>query len=160
MVLDLPPSKYSLLCNMMLPKIFSVRGSLHNFVIALLNTPSFDLTVATRTKPSSPGLTAITRASGHFRGGILSSFSNTKSLISMFGDALFNDDGLTVHKFGSANDVNGRPIKKCAGVKGRKSFGSLESGVNGRLFNMASVWQTTVFSSSYVNICFPMARRK
>ena len=48
--------------------------------------------------------------------------------------------------------VIGLPIKKCARVKARRSFGLVDSGVNGREIKIASIRDSNLESSSKVNL--------
>jgi len=50
----------------------------------------------------------------------------------------------------------GCPIKKRPGVKQSKSKGSVEAGVSGREFKIASIWQIMVVNSSRVKVCSPI----
>ena len=47
--------------------------------------------------------------------------------------------------------VSGSPIRKCPGVNAVRSLGSLESGIIGLEFKIASIPTSTVSSSSYVS---------
>ncbi len=135
------------------------------------------MTVTTRTKPSSPGYTCITRAIGHFPG---SSRSITKSPTETFSswvaplcvlDCLeWTDIHLTrsdepffginasvvvlkwddMKRQGQVKpSINGRPIRKCPGV--RISMSEV-SGVKGRLFKQASICANSVVISSKVSL--------
>ena len=46
----------------------------------------------------------------------------------------------------------GLPKKKFPGVKARRSFGLVDSGVNGREFKIASIRDSNLESSSKVNL--------
>ena len=58
----------------------------------------------------------------------------------------------------SITDFRGPPAKKCPGVSGSKSFGSVESGTIGREFKIASTRVVNVTNSSYVSSWSPITR--
>jgi len=59
--------------------------------------------------------------------------------------------GSSPFKSGSGTEVTGAPSRKCAGVSGMKSLGSLLIGVNGRELRQASIWYSSVLSSLSVS---------
>lgn len=61
---------------------------------------------------------------------------------------------------GDGNEVKERPIRKWPGVNGAKSEGSIDNGVNGREFIIASIWANSVDNSSKVKLVLPAIRFK
>ena len=60
---------------------------------------------------------------------------------------------LTFVAWGKA--VNESPIRKWPGVRGERSFGSLDNGDRGLEFNQASICVRSVYNSLYVNCALP-----
>jgi hypothetical protein len=51
-------------------------------------------------------------------------------------------------RFSCGKLVRGSPMRKCDGVSGCKSLGSVDSGVKGRELRIDSIWLRQVFISS------------
>ena len=164
------------------------RGRQRSLTAGRLKTPFAVDTSITRATPSFPWITLVTRASGHFIGGVLSSVIKTRSPTLRFsvievhlvrrcwvGRYSFlhlsqkcrDICWMSCHRFESFNlspmsgtEFSGAPIRKCPGVSAVKSFASSERGCKGLEFNIASIWVRTVVSSSKVSAVVPTIRRR
>lgn len=148
---------------------FSSTGRVASLLTFRANSLSAVLTVTVLTTSSVPGWTLVTRPRDYRIGGrwlvhlVLtltsfkySSYHRIQKLSRIFCKCCHRDRRLVgvEPKSGVGKLVNASLIRKWPGVRANRSLGSVDRGVSGREFRMASISMLTVLNSSNVNNFF------